>query len=571
MFELERPAKITDTEWLEMQDFRQDLLVLGDELDIYTSGHIYASSSFVAALLLPRKLLSEQALKELLDWQFNPVNSQWGYWESWAEDGTKLYELSSPYSSERPAIIESAVPLLTLRYNNCRSDQPGYYEANQQITHVHDLHWLEEHDAYCTLDEQGDIHEVIKIRRLDNQIKITCQIEVILKHLILGDFVLIRFFDVDRWIGSVMPYPDADSYASVIHWEKNGIRARWTPVGGKPSLPTRAFLRGYQLIYSPSDPTVRHRIMEGKPKQYCSFITFDWKHKRVADVSCDPEQLGNYFVESDYPFEISPVFFKRAVLLKYQSDPDKYEIEDRRVICRGAWDLRIGLNDAEQVQVYLKDLGQLPYQEQLYWKSFNEDPKDGVSESIFRTDFLGEWYQDQDPLRGLKELLDEFAKATHSGNKVDIWHKPFGSDTNLPSQIHYLATESPIEWETSIARLDKFVVEGFDKSKLKAIAEQEKIPNAKDLGSLKLLREVLLARGVDSHLVSIVIEPLFELNTLRSHTGSHRKGTEADQMIKAIRKTHKSFSTHFRDLVTRIFASLSALSEMISSGSLDLT
>jgi hypothetical protein len=41
--------------------------------------------------------------------------------------------------------------------------------------------------------------------------------------------------------------------------------------------------------------------------------------------------------------------------------------------CRGGWSLRdFDTNEAGQVHAYICDLRNLPYQEQLYWKSFNE-------------------------------------------------------------------------------------------------------------------------------------------------------------------------------------------------------
>jgi hypothetical protein len=46
------------------------------------------------------------------------------------------------------------------------------------------------------------------------------------------------------------------------------------------------------------------------------------------------------------------------------------------VSCRSAWHLPgYDVNEAGQIHAYICDLRQLPYSEQLYWQSFNVEPK----------------------------------------------------------------------------------------------------------------------------------------------------------------------------------------------------
>jgi len=70
----------------------------------------------------------------------------------------------------------------------------------------------------------------------------------------------------------------------------------------------------------------------------------------ITEISCNPTCLANYFTKSDLPFEISPAFFRPEVLLRYKSDPDKYELTIRSISCRDAWYLQTyDINDAGQV------------------------------------------------------------------------------------------------------------------------------------------------------------------------------------------------------------------------------
>jgi hypothetical protein len=168
-----------------------------------------------------------------------------------------------------------------------------------------------------------------------------------------------------------------------------------------------SWLRGVQIIRPRLSSEEFGKYLYDKdrePKQYASFITQDWKNKRVVEVSCAPDAMASYFEEdSPLPFEISPAFFNAAVLDKYKTDPEKYSLEHRSISCRNAWHLQTyDVNSSGQIHTYIKYLGDLPYSEQLYWKSFNESPKGSISQRAFTTDIKGEWSDYPDPLRELQ-------------------------------------------------------------------------------------------------------------------------------------------------------------------------
>ncbi|MCR1084564.1 hypothetical protein [Escherichia coli] len=64
----------------------------------------------------------------------------------------------------------------------------------------------------------------------------------------------------------------------------------------------------------------------------------------------------------------------------------------KSIACRNAWYLKsMILIKARQVHVYIiGDLAHLPYEEQLYWQTFNEWPKGTISKRAFQTDIVGE-------------------------------------------------------------------------------------------------------------------------------------------------------------------------------------
>lgn len=144
-------------------------------------------------------------------------------------------------------------------------------------------------------------------------------------------------------------------------------------------------------------------------------------------------------------------------------------------------------------------------------------------------------------------------------------------DANLADRIHYLATASRKERETEIVALDRFVIEGLNPTlkHLRRVADTLSIVHDK-LGSITLLRDIFIARGIAPNIVSTIIDPLRELQNLRLKFGSHRKGSETTTMAREIRRKHKDLAAHYRELVERMYTAMNALAKVIENGHLNL-
>jgi len=326
---------------------------------------------------------------------------------------------------------------------------------------------------------------------------------------------------------------------------------------------TASYLRGFQIIrptVSKKDVIGRYETGEPKERQYSTFIAYDWKHGMVRKCSSDPKQLANYFVKSDLPYEISPVFFRSEVLQKYKADTDKYQVRNRSITCRHAWHLQTyDVNEAGQVHTYLKYLSYLPYEEQLYWKSFNEPPRGPISRQAFRTDFEGKWDLEYDPLQSLMQILRDLHEA----------HVPWWTlrDEDLIEKVHYPVTKSADEWAKELHALHKLLVEGFVTSELRSWAKNLGRKIDPQWKSLKLIKEMLrgLASGEDQ--VREIVEPLQELNFLRSKVSGHSSGKEAKRIRAGVLKQHKTYPNHFRQLCTQCDRAVRALRTLLGSKS----
>ena len=250
-----------------------------------------------------------------------------------------------------------------------------------------------------------------------------------------------------------------------------------------------SFLRGFQIIRCKKPREELLLKLRGKePREYASFIILDWKHSIEQEWTSDPKQIGNYFVDSDYPYGTSPAFFRPDVLSKYRQDPSRYKIYDRCIECKGAWTLRYDINEEGQVHAYICDLSHLPYKEQLYWKSFNESPKAGISQRSFKADFKAQWDKSYNPLLSLKRNLNQFPQYDEQGNPCSIWKMPQVPETRDLTFLGYVITESRKEWEDQILALSQIIVEGLNTSYINKLAKSQGCRD-ESLGSIKQLGE----------------------------------------------------------------------------------
>jgi hypothetical protein len=264
--------------------------------------------------------------------------------------------LSPPLDHTGSRTLDRGEQIVFARRFDGRQEQQSYIEISPRLTHPFDLHYVPERSAYCRFDKHGDVEDVIGVEELpfDNpgehgQI-VTVQRDIPDEYMTMTGQTLVLLFDSTQFEPKSFggwPIQDVEYYTE--HPEI------WYHMGRSGGI--ASYLRGFQIIIrsalTQKDLVKRHGFGAASNRQYTTYIAHDWKHGIVRECSCDPKQLGNYFVQSDLPFEISPVFFRPEVLLKYKADSDKYEIQARSITCRNAWHLETyDVNDAGQVHTY---------------------------------------------------------------------------------------------------------------------------------------------------------------------------------------------------------------------------
>lgn len=518
-----------------------------EEMVLYASG----PSVLIHGVLVPTSRVSPADPDELMCDFIDPE-------ESWCIErvygggqGHRIY-LESPLRTHRSKALIDGEKLVFRRRFHGVDDGPTPVEISQKLVHSLDLYFVAERGAYCRLDARGDIEDVIRVIRFKGTDRQYDAVVTILakdfnKYMVVSGMSLLFFFDFTRFIPS--------NFGGWSNRERKEFRAPdlFYNCGAGPSA---SYING-RMVCRPA-MTLEDLIadwkleQEGSNRQYASFKIFDRKNDTLIETSCSPEYLSNYFQESALPWEISPAFFRPEVLHLFKADPEKFTMSDRSISCRGAWYLKsYDINEAGQVHVYIGDLAQLPYEEQIYWKSFNVWPKGTISKRAHQNDILGEFSTEYDPLNSIKrkvKLLDGVAP---------IWWKP--RDEKLADAARYPATDSILEWGNEILALDQYLIEGFLDKPLRVLVDAR--GGKTDLGwrSIRLLQAYFEATGQAPHDAEAAVEPLKTLHDLRTPLRGHaspstKRAAEADA-----RRTFGTLRAHYTDLAGKCDMALDSI------------
>lgn len=540
--------------WLELADAFAFLKSnLTDEDFIVYAG---MSHTFIHAIPVPASLLDPPDIEDLMSWDCN-ASSSWGIGTVSADP--PIVTISSPLEDTRSKTLNEGEQLVFARHFYGHMGDKNYFEVLQRLVHILDVHFVHERNAYCRLDKHGDLEDMIRIIKIPAKTEgfggtvITFNRALLDEYLTLTGTAIVRTFDFTRWRPShFVGWSGARDEKRII---EEDLFYRCVIEPGHAS-----YARGCQIVRSSLSTEAlvkRHSWAAPEDREYVSFIAHDWKNEVVKEISCAPGDTANYFTESDLPYEMSLAFFRPEVLVKYKSDSEKYRLQDRSISCRGTWSLQTyDINEAGQVHTYLVYLRNLPFEEQLHWKAYNEKPKGPISKRAFLTDFEGSWDEEYDPLNSLKDKFRGLRRQNAQWWKL--------RSENLIDKVQYPVTASADEWANEILQLDQLLVEGFDEKWLRQKAAAiGQIPDPK-LRSLKLIEECLVALGFEVDHAHKITAPFHILHELRSKTKGHASGEEAAKIKKEILADHGSFRNHFRTLARECDESFQGLIQAFS-------
>lgn len=301
-------------------------------------------------------------------------------------------------------------------------------------------------------------------------------------------------------------------------------------------------------------PFDKRKHLLGWSKEYCKFIIGVDEQGEKIEFTCEEEKLGNFSGKGGQ--FLSPVFFKREVLKKYHDAPSKYTVKPTIMTCGGIWSIPIDTNYVDLVQVYLGDLGHIPYEEQQHWRLFNVVPEGGITRSRFTRDVEAGFADPEDVVFRFTKALSILQERFES----KFGFKPFkpldSNDYFIESNIRIPLSNEITEFETQIGYLAKLLPDSINVKEIRKKLEadnfdSQKLDEIKDK-KIRMLESFLNHEFLDH---KIILE-LDTIQNIRSSGVSHRKGSGYEKTISKYGLDKISYIEFFKNLMEKLVQSI---------------
>ena len=266
---------------------------------------------------------------------------------------------------------------------------------------------------------------------------------------------------------------------------------------------------------------------------------------------------------------LTPVFFKKEVLLKYDASPTyrvKFASATYGEIDTDSFSIPFGINKNGKVVMWLGDIAKLPENEQYYLRSENVE-SDHALGSEFYDGQIECIYTDPTQENKLFGLRSEFIEACFKKFDIKVAHLDVQA-INLASDFKAPIVDTEKERRHVADALNKIYIKSIDNAALGTLLLKLG-RDPKNLGSLKRLQAVLetIASGAD---ISKLLSPLYVLYDLRvaySHLNS-KEGTEEKLKFVTDRldmNASPNLIEIYRRLLQELSSSFEKLTEIVSA------
>jgi len=408
---------------------------------------------------------------------------------------------------------------------------PSRFEVIQHFLLYYEAFWVEEKREYQSVEENGDIITVIKhIKNSQEDEIIYVNTKYLRNYLALIKSYLVRFHDHRRRFKDQMPFKSKDaSFADdqcsyrIDVYNKNFIKG----------FLSYSRLLGKDII-KPFDKPFARFTFDTPEKDYVSFIIGADKNGNNIECTCNEDYLSSYFTDTGAPNFLTPVYFNKVVLLKYYSEPKRFEVTSHHFSCLSLWRIDIDITKEGLVQVWLGDLGRLPHNEQLHWKQYNVQPRGTISKYRFEADFEAKFSSptvEESPIAYLKSAHNELNAKSSKLFADNIFLELEENDQHYLKVVRIPLTEEWKEFDEQIQALAKIFCDSINVKLLESISGR-KIDNKEIKGSISLLYVTLEKLGVEKEKINLTIEALQAIQTIRSTGAAHRKGEKFEHSLE---------------------------------------
>lgn len=459
-------------------------------------------------------------------------------WDLTIGDGAPGLESSFGAGKEKTRYVRSSdsgiEPLVLKR--SFHEIRPGYWEVSEDFRLYFNLYDDKLGRKLLRIDDNGDEHEAVLMK--DGEIKI--KTFLIRQYLTIRKMKLAIFFDYNRLSKKTIEELGVKEHSR----EETGADFIYSVGVGKwmgfsdNTKKSHGRILGKKLVSG--DPSFKPDIFGRQKKQYIDFITGADDDGKEILFTCNEAELANNFGANEgAPNYLTPVCFRKEVLNKYYSQPEKYTVSDGYLSCGALWSLYIDNNHPEAVMVFLGDLGHLSHTEQMYWRGFNL-PSGTMSRVAFKRSILGQFADPQTADLYFKQRFTIFNEYWKRKFGWELFRPLTGKDEYAFKILRVPLTNDIREFDEQIATLTKVFIDSLNEKQLaKGITNKE---NAKGLDKF----ETWL--GAQNFCSDKMMEFLRKLQALRSASTAHRKGDNYERIKPFFQMEKKELTEVLEDI-----------------------
>jgi hypothetical protein len=334
--------------------------------------------------------------------------------------------------------------------------KPRQFDLLEEFRQFHNLYHDRKNDRYISIDERGEDEVVVEVS--DARVRVKTRY---VKQFMAGrQRYLAVYFDhrADTTVNIEVAKQALPSRTVV---EKD---LRYSFNVGDLSLSlgvTFSRLIGKKIIAPPPVEECGVWPFETRRDRFVEFIIGVDANSRNILYTADEDELANYFGKNPgSPHYLTPVWFRREVLRKYYDNPNKYSVEDGYVRCGDLWGLRMDNDLPNHIVVFLGDIGELHYDEQLYWRSFNIPPvADRSSEVHFKRSYFAEFADPVSPDLVFKRRLVGLQEAWEHRYGWQLFRPLQDDDAHVIKQIRVPLSDTTAEFDHQVLLLAKLLVD----------------------------------------------------------------------------------------------------------------
>ena len=516
-------------------------------LTVYLSRRDDAYLHSIYCALIPSKQIDK--VLDMLNWDLMHGHGLPGAVEYWEDDDRKVDYLRYGETNEiEPLVIDR-------EFHGVRDD---YLEISEEFRLFHRLYHDRSKNHYIKIDEGGEEQVVMVVE--PNQVKI--RLKEIRQFLAVKEMHLSIQFDCrehsEYTLGELGLIEGGDD-------QRNGL-CRWGLYYGEQewSSSQHAFSRlfGKRLI----EPLPKSKSgfwgFAEEQKEYVDFVIGVDDNGEEVEHTCNPDALD---ANSNAPYYLTPVSFRKQVLEKYYQQPSKYEISDSTLWCGTLWMIQIDNHHDDKVCAWLGDLGRdLPYKEQLHWKAYNFVSEVGVSDIYFRRQLLNQGTESRRVEHVFQKLYSELEKACQERLGWPLLLPLQPDDIYHLQNIRVPANDERRDFDELVLGLTKILVDSLNEKQLNVLILHEQGKSLK--GSISRLEAALATCGVDD--ASEHLAFLRKLQKLRSAGSAHRKGDKYDKIAQEFGVDSQDLRIVFTGILQKAIAFLDYLIQLVESNQL---